>query len=826
MDRFVARSAALGLVSILVAGALTGPGAPAGAVVPDPAVENAAVPSAPWGSGDALWTPSATPLTASRGGSPRTVEPSTFRAYTLNAAGLAGALAGAPLEGTRRATTMPVQLTVPAPTGELVTFSMVESPVLEAGIQARHPEIRTYAGTAVGFADSIRLDVTPAGLHAAVRGPGHGSWYVDPAFQVDTGTYVSYFGSALPPEERRRVEPRLSPAQQQKVIRGAESQRAGEGPGAVVVQRVYRLALLSDPTYAEALAPGLNDGTRDAASNKAVLAAKVTLINRVVQIYSDDLSIRFVLIDGSDRLNLNTAAKVSGGNGPCGTVSCFTTAQLASDGAGCTGELVNRQREVIGLLAGAENFDVGHFALGKSFGGIAGAGVGTSYKALGCTGWAPPIGDRFAVDYLAHELGHQFAAGHTFTSPIQCGYRAAESAAEPGSGSSIMSYAGGLCGSDNLQGHSDPYLSQMTHRQVYDYIDSGEEDVTEVQAVALSGFDGTESFTLSFGGDTTAPIKNGINYSIAGIQTAVQAATGASVTVSGLFGASFSTSGFELTYDGVDNEPDPILNVGSGHTGIANTIDEGGLTVKAGHTRITTTNHNPVVSGAPNKTIPIRTPFALTGSATDVDGDALSYLWEQSDLGGDTGVALIDNNKTSGALFRMFGIHAEVTHEDSLIYNSPGENAAGSSPTRVFPDLAQVLAGTTNAATGSCPKVSGTDSLPPGATLDCYSEFLPTSAYVGSSMAGNASPARLQLPTHGAGPEGRRRRYGVRRHHAHPVLGRTVRGHQSAEPGLLRGRSRAERDVGGQRHGYTGTGPARHDHVLDRWRRHVPDRAG
>ena len=49
--------------------------------------------------------------------------------------------------------------------------------------------------------------------------------------------------------------------------------------------------------------------------------------------------------------------------------------------------------------------------------------------------------------------------------------------------------------------------------------------------------------------------------------------------------------------------------------------------------------------------------------------------------------------------------------------------------------MAQVLAGNTNAATGTCP-TRRRPPLPnrqlPDTLLDCYSEFLPTADYLGS----------------------------------------------------------------------------------------------
>jgi hypothetical protein len=92
-------------------------------------------------------------------------------------------------------------------------------------------------------------------------------------------------------------------------------------------------------------------------------------------------------------------------------------------------------------------------------------------------------------------------------------------------------------------------------------------------------------------------------------------------------------------------------------------------------------------------------------------------------------------------LFRQFGVRAVVSSSDTIEYNSPGENHVTTNPTRVFPDLAQIVANNTNAATGACPTVTGTPSAD---VIECYAEFLPTAAYVGAANV-NASPASLNF---------------------------------------------------------------------------------
>ena len=166
---------------------------------------------------------------------------------------------------------------------------------------------------------------------------------------------------------------------------------------------------------------------------------------------------------------------------------------------------------------------------------------------------------------------------------------------------------------------------------------------------------------------------------------------------------------------------------------------QGGPIQNKGFIITDTGNHAPVVTTAPAFTIPTRTPFSLTGSATDADSDPLTYMWEQNDIGGpgnSGGTALVNNTKVNGPLFRQFGVAAQVSATDTLLTPSPGENHVDTNPTRVFPDMAQIVSGNTNAATGACPPappVPPTGAVPPvdPKIVDCFSEFLPTAAWVG-----------------------------------------------------------------------------------------------
>ncbi|GIH03934.1 hypothetical protein Rhe02_20010 [Rhizocola hellebori] len=659
------------------------------------------------------------------------IDAKRYGAYTLDRTAMEALLDSAPSEATSRsrAAVAPATMSLPVPDGGFERFAMTNSPIMEPGLAARHPEIQTYSGRGIDDPTAtIRADLTPLGFHASVRS-SRGSWYIDPYYHLDQSVYASYFGRDLTNAHDQFVE-REDVESTAQELQGAI---ADVPPGPVVTLRTYRLALVTDPSYA----------TFFGAAN--VTAAKVTLINRVTQVYEDETAIRLVLIDRTDETNLNTAAMATEPNGPCGAAACFTPAQLA----GCGGGTLNRNRIVLGQLVGASSYDVGHLGLGVNGGGVAGlAVVGGDGKARGCTGLPTPVGDFYAVDYVAHEMGHQFGGNHTFNgtqSNCSGGNRSAANSVEPGSGSSIMAYAG-ICRQDDLQPHSDPYWSQRSYTEITTFATSSRPAINEVQTVSLRDFDANgDQFTIAYNDVDSTPIVRGTNFTTADIKAAIESIAGwpagATVTVAAFGGAGALTdTGFQVTFNG---GPLAAVNVSAlgltnpvGASGFVGETAKGGPIDNGGNLIEVTTNHAPVVTVPEAVTIPVRTPFALTGSATDSDGDTVTYMWEQNDRGGisggsTAGTALVSNTKTSGPLFRQFGTAAIVSPTDTLKYYSPGENAVSTDPTRVFPDLAQIAAGNTNAKTGTCPIAPPAPDPVPAAVVDCYSEFLPTSDWVG-----------------------------------------------------------------------------------------------
>src|ERR671919_297176 len=564
-------------------------------------------------------------------GAKAVVRPDEFRAFSLERRGMARALEEAPAEGTRVATEERLVAALPAPDGGFERFVLEESPVMEPELASRHPEIATYRGRGIDDpAATIRADLTPLGFHASVRSP-HGGWYIDPYYHLDQSLYISYFTKDAEDPHGNVIQ--YEPFGRDESVLSALVVEALAGPTVGTQLRTYRLALLSNPGYANYHGGPAN-----------VAAAKVTLINRVTQIYEDETSIRLVLIANNDLLNLDTPAQMTEPNGPCGSAQCFTLSQSTS----CGGATLTRNRIVIGQIVGASAYDIGHIILGNPGGGVASLNsVGGDGKARGCTGLSAPVGDFFAVDYVAHEMGHQFGGTHTFNGVVRnCsgGNRSASHSVEPGSGSSIMAYAG-ICGSDDLQPHTDPYWSQRSFEQITTFVTSDRLPINEVQTVSLRDFDTDgDSFRVTFEGSQSAPIVRGTSFTTTDIKAAIESMpgwpAGGTVTVAAFGGTgALNDFGFQVTFGGT----------------------------------LETTNV---------------TQLGL------------------ADRGGATGTALLSNTKTNGPLFRVFGTPLLEPPYVETEYEADGENHPTTDPMRVFPDLIQILDNRTNAVSGTCP---GTD---------------------------------------------------------------------------------------------------------------------
>jgi hypothetical protein len=368
------------------------------------------------------------------------------RAVLLEPGALDALLAAAPAEGSAAALAgEPVVMTLPLPDGGFGRFRVEESPIMAPGLAAKFSEISTYRGFGIDEpAATVRFSITPHGFHAQVLSP-HGRFFVDPHTRRDRRHHLVYFArDARRPEGvefRCDVHGALAPP--------AETSAAA-GPTPVDL-RTYRTAVAATGEYTAF------HSSPDPPDVPHGMAAIVIAMNRVNGIYEQDVAIRMVLVADNDQV-----VYTNGATDPYNNNS--------------GGAMLSQNQTNLDLVIGDADYDIGHvFSTGG--GGVASLGVPcrSGLKARGVTGLPSPIGDVFYVDYVAHEMGHQWGANHSFNGnggSCAGGNRNAATAYEPGSGSTIMAYAG-ICGSQNLQPNSDDHFHAISLAEIVNYSRGG-----------------------------------------------------------------------------------------------------------------------------------------------------------------------------------------------------------------------------------------------------------------------------------------------------------------------------------------------------------------
>ena len=381
----------------------------------------------------------------------RKSEPKKAQFYILDIDGLKTHLADAPQR--RNDEDRPEKFVVfPTADDTFETFSVMESSVMERPLQDKYLNIRTYVGKSTSNpTNSIRFSITPYGLHTMSFRAGHGTEFIDP-YTKDSNAYIVYSKRNLAKIDEGWICAFENDATeiQQRNMSNNNFSNANDG-----IMRDFRLALACTVEYAEFhwTAAGLTAGNTEASKKAAVLAAMVVTINRNNFIYERDLSVTMTIVANNEDIIFIDSDNFS--NNSAGT-------------------LINESQTVIDDIIGFNNYDIGHtFSTGG--GGLAALNSPcTGSKARGITGQGSPVGDPFDVDYVAHELGHQFGAPHTFNgSAGSCGSNISPSNAyEPGSGSTIMAYAG-ICAPQNVQSNSDAYFHQKSLQMMWNNIAFG-----------------------------------------------------------------------------------------------------------------------------------------------------------------------------------------------------------------------------------------------------------------------------------------------------------------------------------------------------------------
>ncbi|MCF1420815.1 zinc-dependent metalloprotease [Mangrovimonas futianensis] len=374
--------------------------------------------------------------------------PSKAEFYQLDLGLLKSKLQSAPNRRTNQGTSNLI-IEFPNSLGGFEAFRIKEASVMHEDLQANFPNIRSYVGTSVNHPGrKIRFSITPKGLHTMTLGNIEATEYIDP-YMNSEDTYMVYSKKDLPVINDFVCEFEDDSMDSNKNNVQSQFFNADDG-----LLRDYRLALASTIEYSEFhwMAAGLTVLDSEADKKAAVLAAMVVTMTRVNGIYEQDLSVTMTLVP--DNLDIIYITSDSFDNNNAST-------------------LINQSQTVITSVIGTANYDIGHtFSTGG--GGLAGLGVvcNSTQKARGITGSPSPVGDAYDVDYVAHEIGHQFGAPHTFngnTGNCAGSNRTASNAYEPGSGTTIMAYAG-ICAPQNIQSNSDDYFHQKSLQMMWDVI--------------------------------------------------------------------------------------------------------------------------------------------------------------------------------------------------------------------------------------------------------------------------------------------------------------------------------------------------------------------
>lgn len=377
-----------------------------------------------------------------RSAAARQIVPERYRTVRLDLSQFEDRMARVPQEQVVSVHRSDAELALPMPDGSLARFKIAESPVMAPELAAKFPDIRTWVGQGIDDPGAtLRFDLTPKGFHAQVLST-QGTIYIDPFQPTDREHYISYHK-----HDHRHAKQMLCEVTGEEISKESLAEHLGHAHAKVssgANLRTYRLAVAATGEYT-----AFHGGTVAGG-----LAGIVTTINRVNGIYEREVSVRMVLVADNDKI-------------------IFTDA--GSDPYANTSGDLNINQTTINNLIGSSNYDVGHL-VGTGGGGVAQLGViCTASKARGLTGSPSPVGDGFDVDYVAHEMGHQFAGNHTFNgSGGNCsgGNRNGSTAYEPGSGVTIQAYAG-ICGADNLQPNSEDFFHRISLNEIIAHTTSG-----------------------------------------------------------------------------------------------------------------------------------------------------------------------------------------------------------------------------------------------------------------------------------------------------------------------------------------------------------------
>ena len=342
-------------------------------------------------------------------------------------------------------------IVLPNASGELQKFRLQESSNFEVELQEKFPNIKSYSAQGIDDPTAIaKISMGTDGFHGVIFSGYHETTYIDP-YSKDNQDYIVYSRSSIS-KENDDFQCMIEDTANKELVFSEVAKNADDGK-----LRTFRLALVCSGEYAQfhLTRQNISTSATDAVKKEAVLSAMNTSMTRINGVFEKDLSVKLVIVGNNDDV-----------------IFLDEDTDNITDGNADT--MIDEVQSICDTQIGTANYDIGHiFSVGGD--GLAGLGVVcvSGQKARGVTGISSPVGDPYDIDYVAHEIGHQFGATHTQNNDCN---RTSSTAVEPGSGSTIMGYAGicapNVIGTGSATGNSDDYFHSVSIAQMWSHIQS------------------------------------------------------------------------------------------------------------------------------------------------------------------------------------------------------------------------------------------------------------------------------------------------------------------------------------------------------------------
>jgi hypothetical protein len=371
----------------------------------------------------------------------RYITPKAYQTFSLDIAKAKTFLASAPVRFSSLDASL-VKFNIPMPDGSFRTYLVEDAEIMPKVLSDQFPEIKTYTGYNIDdHSETVKFDLTPQGFHALIFTNDQGIVMVDPIFHGDAFYHQSY--KALDHENPNpHFQCGVEDHDEMSIPENNVVSSALPVGDCGTLKR-YRTAITATGEYTV-----FHGGTVNGA-----LAAINTALNRLNGFFEREMRVTLQLI-------------------PNNNLIVFTNPNTDPYDNTSNSSMINTNQSEVDSRIGSANYDIGHvFGQGGQGGGLAqlNAPCGNG-KARAVSAVNSPQGDRFLIDIVAHEMGHQFGASHSFNN--DCGGNISPNTAfETGSGSTIMSYAG-VC-SPNVINDADPYYHGGSLKQIFDFTTTG-----------------------------------------------------------------------------------------------------------------------------------------------------------------------------------------------------------------------------------------------------------------------------------------------------------------------------------------------------------------